>query len=125
MSNCVDIHTEIVIDSNSFDCDRLLADIKEYNDVVYAPEMTPEESMFYWFLGNRNVYMDGDEMILRLGEHRSTHTWRDLRWTQNFLRKYLLVDRISCDIVMTDEYDGFAEMFTSDFTVERPNPQPQ
>ena len=117
MSNCVEIHNDVVISNRYFDGAKLLADIAEYEaSEPSCPEFGLEDpTTFYlwWFIGSANVssYFRGKATLISFGHNRSSHTWRDLRGTEKFLAKYLKLDKgqvLHCPCRMSDESDGFS-----------------
>jgi hypothetical protein len=108
MSNCVEIRNEhVIIPASKVDVERLKAYLAGIPmDRPKDPELDPEMKIAgpelqsqrrdlicaWWFLvgndGKPLVDFVGDEVILRLGWGRSTHTWRDFRWVCEFLGKF-------------------------------------
>jgi hypothetical protein len=116
MSNCVDVHTDVVISTRNIDGERLIADLQAYELTAQeCPEFgleDPTTFYFYWFLGTENVrlMMRGKVLSITLGHHRSGHTQRDLQGVMNFLQRYLTIDdgstlHVPCEV--SDEFDGF------------------
>lgn len=123
MSNCVTLHTALAISMKKIDGARLVEDINEFeaNDPSCPAWDTDDDTSYYlwWFLGSGNVRVKGTVLIIALGRHRSTHTWRDLRGTEKFLSRYLLVDKIKSYTLMSDESDGFRQVYHGKVVIER------
>ena len=126
MSNCVDIHTDLVISTRNIDGVKLLADIAEYEETDQVqPEWglkDPTTFYFYWYLGSGNVWlsMRGKVLTIRVGHHRSGHTWRDLKGLEHFLARYLLIKEgatLHCPCLMSDESDGFSTTYNGEVKI--------
>ena len=119
MSNCVEIHNDVILSPEHFDCARLLADVEKHKSVTQSFERPMDEQNFYWFLTPDVVYTDGDETILSLGPGRSMHTWRDLAQTAHTLALYVKIETACLPLLMADEYDGFETEFRHELEVKR------
>lgn len=120
MSNCVEIKNDVILSPDMFDCERLLADVEAHKDVKQSFDRPWKEQIFYWYLTPDNVYKDGDDTILALGQGRSGHTWRDLRVTGMVLSEYAKIENVCLPLLMSDEYDGFEEEFRYEMILEKP-----
>lgn len=122
MSNCVDIHNNIVINKLFINSEELFKEIDRVTPLKHSfDDMTLEESTIWWFLGRDNVWEDGQLIIISLGEHRSAHTWRDLRQTAHVIAKYLKPHKgvWNVPLTMTDEFDGHQEVFKYELELKR------
>lgn len=107
MSNCVNIYTDIVIPKNQLCVDELLKACNNVNNLNDPPKDF-DGTIMWWFLGSDNIFVEGDQVVIRLGNHRSGHTWRDLRQTAHVLSKFVDPDvdgTIICPIDVSDEFD--------------------
>jgi len=50
-----------------------------------------DEKYWWWFLSSNYEVLPSGSLIVRLGEGRSGHSFRDLRWTMNQLAQYVNV----------------------------------
>ena len=128
MSNCVQVHSTLVLSLKDFDIDRLISDMNLHGyvnepgfDKFFAPEATDEEFYFYWFVGDNIMAHDDNEVHINFGRHRSSHTNRDLQGTVRFLSRYFFDHALpqSHSVYVTDEFDGFQEMYTEQLTFEK------
>ena len=124
MSNCLNIHTDITIPLKQVNTINLFHDMEEINkleDVSLKSNPTLKEYIIWWFLSESNVYKDGDNLIISLGNHRSTHTWRDLNQTFHVLYEYIIGlnedEFIHCPIMQSDEINGFKDKYRYDWII--------
>ena len=52
----------------------------------------------------------GAYVLIRFGEGRSSHTWRDFKWLLSVLKPFFKKP-CSYRFKLRDEYDGFAKVF--------------
>ena len=98
MSNCVDVYSTLLLPLESLDAEQFLKRIAECNAnpenekagwVGNPTEDDWERQMMWWFLGQENTYIDDGYLCIDLGNHRSRHTWRDLKGTLRLIGKYV------------------------------------
>lgn len=65
------------------------------------------EDNLWWFFNEKNVSIDFAGVLVRFGEGQSSHTWRDLKYTLNYIIKPLMLQSKLHWFIITDEYDGF------------------
>lgn len=107
MSNCIQIYDVIMIPLDIVDVDGLfnLIDAGAQRNEKSVFDGSPE-SMAYWFLTRDNVRISGDQLVIKLGGGRSTHTWRDFEGTLYLLAGYISGNYYT-EVQVSDEYDGF------------------
>ena len=122
MSNCINILTDIVIPVKQINTINLFHDMEEINkleDVGFGDDTTLKEHIIWWFLSERNVRIEGNDLIIHLGGHRSSHTQRDFNQVGYVLAEYVVLgalpkgEYIHCPVKVQDELDGFNETFTN------------
>jgi hypothetical protein len=119
MSNCVEI-----IGANGLRLNEKWADIdKLRKDILETPENLDDipkddyHRQFIWWFIKFNTDFTQQTATIRLGEGRSSHTWRDLKGVFQYLGTLLRnpnEDR-RVTLRMRDEYDGFREIFRTEF----------
>lgn len=109
MSNCIQIlNPEIRFPYPYFDTQRFAICWAQVPDEM--PEFDDPKNGWWWFLSTNVIFeINGDVRIL-LGQGRSSHTHRDLRWTLIQLAKFVLRDT-DVHVIMKDEYDNFESIF--------------
>lgn len=125
MSNCVDIHTDIVIPISMVNTINLFHDMEEINKLKkfsYEDDHSLKDFVIWWFLSEKNVTVEDDNLIISLGNHRSGHTWRDLRQTFHVLSEYIIGleddEFIHCPVIQSDESDGFTEEYKYEWIIK-------
>ena len=92
MSNYVEVSSVIAIPLDQIKYEQLLHDSEEVNNGKY-PGLDVSIKLFilWWFLGPDNMFVDelNKEFCIKLGHHRSIHTWRDLRQTICIIGNYI------------------------------------
>ena len=122
MSNCIEIHNDVVLSSKHFDCARLLTDVTKHKDDKQSFDLPLDDQNFYWFLTPTSVYQEGDDIILSLGSGRSSHTWRDLKQTLHTLALYAkTTEHICLPLIISNEFDGFETEGQYNLEVKRLN----
>jgi len=113
MSNCVDIYEPLRIPNGVVDVEGLSALVERGNavsrDDALPGKVWTDEVVAYWYL-SRNVYFDGDYVTIYLGQCRSSHTFRDLKYTLSLLSKFIK-GPLTMSLLAADEYDGFKERY--------------
>ena len=108
MSNCLMIHSTAAMALSAIDSDALFRDIDTVNAMHNdAPKKGLNEQIIWWFLSRDNVYIVDDHLHINFGDHRSTHTWRDMRQTVHVLSQYMHDTHQSIMLTQSDESDGF------------------
>ena len=96
MSNCVNVHNNIVsLGPDDINIPRFREACEKANEIKRSedlPEGDGDTYIHWWFL-SRNVEFH-NRVVIRFGECRSSHTWRDLRHTINTLNKYMKRSRL-------------------------------
>jgi hypothetical protein len=109
VSNCVEIvrNADVIFTSEDLNISALKADILQYGHSESPPDPRecPVAFYCYWFLA-RNTDFSDDSVVIRFGEGRSSHTWRDLGGLVRFMGKYMKKTKKHTFIV-TDEIDDF------------------
>ena len=111
MSNCVDVFNVVSFSSKDFrDFENFKRVVREANTLrdVYSDDVKDDDSfdqyISWWFL--KPDFRD-DAFLWHVGDHRSTHTWRDLKQTMMVLRRHMKKDfmvTLSCRDENWSEY---------------------
>ena len=117
MSNCIEVRSaKVFIPNHYIELDRLKAmveagnvfDSKQYFSIAKPTEEDNIKITFYWFITPGNVEFTPDHVIIRLGEGRSSHTWRDLQETCWAVSRFMTSRLTWClDIMDTDAQTGW------------------
>lgn len=123
MSNCIRIENDIIIPLKYINTINLFHDMDEINglDSVSGADVPLKEYIIWWFLSKHNVWKEKDDLVIRLGGHRSMHTERDLRQVGYVLYEYIVPmpdgDHIHCPIDVQNECDGFEETYRDELII--------
>jgi len=111
MSNCVELHKYTVdfapdeIDAKGLQelCEEAEKEVNKENcgDVRLDPNLR----CAWWYL-SENTTFSQDGVRIEFGHGRSTHTWRDLRWTLKMLSRFVKKPKEHTFLV-ADEFDNF------------------
>lgn len=115
MSNCVNIHNTVLIPKHLFNYRQFAKDVSNVNNLTKCPDDFQGHIM-WWYLGTDNVWEEDEYIGINFGDHRSGHTWRDLKQTLKVLSQYF---DTKCQVmfVMSDESDGFSSTYKQAFDI--------
>lgn len=125
MSNCIQLyHTRQATDKVVFFRDEI--DVEGFKAFLARAERSRsddppveerEREMAWWFL-QANTLVDHRGAVIRFGQGRSSHTWRDLRGTVDILKRFVKKTKYH-RFVATDEADGHRKAFWLDIEFHR------
>ena len=113
MSNCIELYpstAKVLFLPHEIDGVALKAKL----DTIPAenPAGEGKDSKYWWFLNHQNVkFQDNGSVQIHFGRARSSHTWRDFRYTINQLLNPYMKSKKFHRFVAGDEYDGFESRF--------------
>lgn len=112
MSNCINIVFKNVVSLKPHEVDAqglkelITRAEKEVNDKNCVDDNTSGElKVAWWHLSINTQFRKGGGVEVRLGNGRSSHTWRDFRGTLNVLKKFIKTP-VWIRFGVTDEYDN-------------------
>lgn len=112
MSNCIDIVYKSVIDLKPYQIDAVglrnlitKAEEEVNNDNSVSEKVPTDLRAAWWYLSANTVFLTRGGVRIFLGRGRSSHTWRDFRWTLSVLKQFIR-SPVIVRFGITDEYDN-------------------